>query len=143
MTGTFAQFLRDESGVVTVDWVVVTSGMVALALSVSSLVAGAVEDQSNDIASVLEGDVVFRSRHFGRTALEVAQGVELTHFGSNWVNNRMAKLMDPEEVSDQQLRNQHSTWTSRAADPNHAKHDRAADQVAVLEIAMDARGVRP
>lgn len=43
------QFLQNESGAVTVDWVVLTSAVVGLGIAVVMVVAGGVNDASNRI----------------------------------------------------------------------------------------------
>jgi hypothetical protein len=50
---TFQHFLQSENGAVTVDWVVLTSGLVGLGLSVMVVVSGGVEDLSNDTSTEL------------------------------------------------------------------------------------------
>ena len=49
----FKTFLSDESGAVTVDWVVLTAAIVGLGLAVMSVVSGGVEDLSGDISTAL------------------------------------------------------------------------------------------
>lgn len=49
----FNAFLSDESGAVTVDWVVLTAAIVGLGLAVMSVVSGGVEDLSGDISGAL------------------------------------------------------------------------------------------
>lgn len=49
----FKSFLSDESGAVTVDWVVLTAAIVGLGLAVMSVVSGGVEDLSGDISNAL------------------------------------------------------------------------------------------
>lgn len=49
----FSSFLSDESGAVTVDWVVLTAAIVGLGLAVMSVVSGGVEDLSGDISNAL------------------------------------------------------------------------------------------
>ena len=55
---TLTSFLSDESGAVTVDWVVLTAALVGLGLAVISVVSGGLEDLSGDIATQLEQDHV-------------------------------------------------------------------------------------
>lgn len=45
-----------ESGVVTVDWVVLTAAMVGVGLAVTNTVAAGLEDLSNEIRTQLERD---------------------------------------------------------------------------------------
>ena len=47
-------FKNDESGAVTVDWVVLTAALVGLGLAVMGVVSGGIEDLSTDISSALE-----------------------------------------------------------------------------------------
>lgn len=49
----FTIFLSDETGAITVDWVVVTAGVVGLALATLAVVSGGVENGSEDIAQSL------------------------------------------------------------------------------------------
>ena len=49
----FTSFVSDESGAVTVDWVVLTAAIVGLGLAVISVVSGGVEDLSGDISNAL------------------------------------------------------------------------------------------
>lgn len=49
-------FWSDESGAVTVDWVVMTGGVVGLGLATMAVVSGGVENLSGDIARQLSSD---------------------------------------------------------------------------------------
>ena len=51
-------FAVSESGVVTVDWVVLTAAMVGVGLAVTNTVAAGLEDLSNEIRTQLERDHV-------------------------------------------------------------------------------------
>ncbi|MBY6201259.1 hypothetical protein KUV65_07800 [Maritalea mobilis] len=46
----FKTFLSDESGAVTVDWVVLTAAIVGLGLAVMAVVSGGIEDLSSNIS---------------------------------------------------------------------------------------------
>ncbi|SDZ43947.1 hypothetical protein SAMN05444004_114105 [Jannaschia faecimaris] len=46
-------FIDDEFGAVTVDWVVLTAGLVGLGLAVMAVVSGGVEDISSDMGQTL------------------------------------------------------------------------------------------
>ena len=43
------QFLQNESGAITIDWVVLTSSVVGLGIAVLMVIAGGVNDASNRI----------------------------------------------------------------------------------------------
>ncbi|MEM8824851.1 MAG: hypothetical protein AAGF30_14690 [Pseudomonadota bacterium] len=49
-------FISDESGAVTVDWVVLTAALVGLGLAVMTVVRGGVSSVADDIDSTLEQD---------------------------------------------------------------------------------------
>ena len=55
MTNFMNAFIADESGAVTVDWVVLTAALVGLGLAVMAVVSGGVEDLSGDISNSLTG----------------------------------------------------------------------------------------
>lgn len=48
-------FIDDESGAVTVDWVIMSAGMVGMAIAVVALVSGGIEDLSSDAANEMSG----------------------------------------------------------------------------------------
>ena len=45
----FTKFANDESGAVTVDWVVLTAAIVGIAIAVITLISGGIESASNGI----------------------------------------------------------------------------------------------
>lgn len=53
MLNAIKTFKADESGAVTVDWVVLTAALVGLGLAVMGVVSGGIEDLSTDISSAL------------------------------------------------------------------------------------------
>lgn len=50
------KFVRNESGAVTVDWVVLTAGLVGLGLAVGTVVASGLDNATADIEGELRGD---------------------------------------------------------------------------------------
>ncbi|PWJ12110.1 Flp family type IVb pilin [Jannaschia seohaensis] len=55
------QFFKDESGAVTVDWVVLTAALVGLGIAVLSTVSIGVEDVTGDTVAAMDGDSVIRT----------------------------------------------------------------------------------
>jgi len=53
MTNLFQNFIKSESGAVTVDWVVLTAAIVGLGLAVMAVVSGGIEDLSTGINTSL------------------------------------------------------------------------------------------
>ena len=45
----FTKFANDESGAVTVDWVVLTAAIVGIAIAVVTLISGGIETAANGI----------------------------------------------------------------------------------------------
>ncbi|EEW26330.1 Flp family type IVb pilin [Rhodobacter ferrooxidans] len=57
MLNHFKSFANDESGAVTVDWVVLTAAIVGLGLVVMTTVGGAIKTQATAIATEVTSDV--------------------------------------------------------------------------------------
>jgi len=55
------KFLSDDSGAVTVDWVVLTAGLVGLGLATMAVVSAGVEDLSGDTRTQMESQVISTS----------------------------------------------------------------------------------
>lgn len=53
MTKHFETFLNDESGAVTVDWVVLTAALVGLGIAAMGVIRGGVNDLSTSISTGL------------------------------------------------------------------------------------------
>lgn len=53
----FKKFHNDESGAVTVDWVVLTAAIVGLGVVVMTTVGGAINTQSAQIGDKLDGQI--------------------------------------------------------------------------------------
>ena len=49
----FTKFANDESGAVTVDWVVLTAAVVGIAIAVISLISGGINTAANNINNEL------------------------------------------------------------------------------------------
>jgi Flp pilus assembly pilin Flp len=56
----FTRFKTDEDGAVTVDWVVLTGGLVGLAAIIGSYVANGVDTAGSDIQEALEAPTTFK-----------------------------------------------------------------------------------
>jgi len=76
-------------------------------------------------------------------ALEELMGGEIRQFSRFEVSQRLDTYFDPYERTEAQLRNAHATWAARDADPLYRDPDLANDMRAIIERAMDARGVTP
>ncbi|MEM7644542.1 MAG: hypothetical protein AAF366_18755 [Pseudomonadota bacterium] len=138
----FRRFLLDTAGAVTVDWVVLSAGLIGVGLAANGAVQTPQGRTAHEIALMMDAsEISFASRHSGRSPREVAQGIQLRHFDETFKTTRMDTLLNA--FSDQRLRNQYRIWRNRLADPDYGNPDRAADHVALLTIAMDARGLTP
>ncbi|MCV6825268.1 MULTISPECIES: Flp family type IVb pilin [Halocynthiibacter] len=58
MTKLFNNFVKDESGAVTVDWVVLTAAIVGLGIAVLATVRGGVTTLSGNISTAVAGVAV-------------------------------------------------------------------------------------
>ena len=61
MLGFFISFARDEDGAVTVDWVILTAGVVSLALAAVGVITDGTEAHSGDINNKLNEDLISTS----------------------------------------------------------------------------------
>lgn len=58
-------FIKDETGAVTVDWVVLTAALVGLGLAVMAVVSGGIETQSSNISDTMTDDSIIRTAFTG------------------------------------------------------------------------------
>ena len=61
MLGFLNSFAQDEDGAVTVDWVILTAGVVSLALAAVGVITDGTEDHSVDIKNKLNEDLISTS----------------------------------------------------------------------------------
>lgn len=54
MPAKFTSFITDESGAITVDWVVLTAACVALGLLSIALISGSIRDNGREARAILE-----------------------------------------------------------------------------------------
>ncbi len=55
MTNMIKNFVSNESGAVTVDWVVLTAAIVGLGLAVMSVVSSSTETLTNKVGTAMDG----------------------------------------------------------------------------------------
>ena len=77
MTNLIKNFASNESGAVTVDWVVLTAALVGLGLAVMAVVSGGVEDLSTEISQGLIDNDVLNSTQVFADGNQVLTGVTL------------------------------------------------------------------
>ena len=58
MRSLIKRFVESDAGAVTVDWVILTAGVVGLALAASSVIWDGTEDLSGDLDSQLSSQLV-------------------------------------------------------------------------------------
>ena len=57
----FNAFLKDESGAVTVDWVVLTAAIVGLGIAIMTTVGGGTQDLADTVSTHLSGEGITTS----------------------------------------------------------------------------------
>jgi len=140
-------FLKDESGAVTVDWVVITSGVVGLGLATMAVVSGGVQSTSNSVGGTMTGFEISSSFGDGLTAIGdwlsgYAPVNDALHGptwgpddqGRNWVENTYDNWS---ELSDQQIMDMYSADYANAIMGDATR----ADYIAVQERIMAERGI--
>lgn len=135
-------FWRDTSGAITVEWTLLTGGLVAIALAATGVVGSGLDANTAMLHAEFTREYrSYEARNFGRSPEEVAQALELEVMSSNRRDTRVEQLLNA--LTDNQLRNQHRTWNTRAANPEYDRLPLARDQVKLINVVMDARKVDP
>lgn len=75
------RFLSDDSGAVTVDWVVLTAAIVGIAIAVIGLISGGIQDASNGILGSLNAAGEFT---FGGSATAGTMSEYFDQFGDDF-----------------------------------------------------------
>ena len=136
-----ASFFRDESGAVTVDWVVLSAGVVGLGLATLAVASGGVENLSGDIAQDL-ANVDVTALPFGGAvaALLDYSGYSLVGplHSEGWrasEQDRFAAMDDAQLMADFA----HSYAIAQGGVYPHAQHE--TDRMGVMLSEMSTRGM--
>ena len=57
----FKKFKKDESGAVTVDWVVMTAAVVGIGIATTAAVSTGLNDTASDTSNLMESDIISTS----------------------------------------------------------------------------------
>ena len=137
-----AGFLRDESGAVTADWVVLSAGLVVLGIGAVGISSGGVETLSHSVADELLPDSTMANyRYFGTTYEGYIRSVSWVSRTTGQQLDLFQQLVDPAQNSDAQLLSEHQLWTGLAEDETYPDMVLAMERVALIEVALDARGL--
>lgn len=99
-------FVCEESGAVTVDWVLLTSALVGVALAAIGVVSGGMGALSNDIDTTISSNEIIQTSFFNETVSESTDGVfDLANYvflsdsGGfvSWQENTLPLLDEPDE----------------------------------------------
>lgn len=130
------------SGAITVEWTLLTGGLVAIALAATAVVGSGLASNTAMLNEEFTREYRFHeTRNFGRSPTEVAQALKMEVLSNSRRDRRVARLLDA--LTENQLRNQHRTWNTRAADASYSNLPLARDQRNLINVAMDARDVDP
>jgi hypothetical protein len=144
------EFLKSESGAVTVDWVVLTAAIVGLGLASMAVVSAGVEDLSDDTATHLTDIDVSESPFDSLNAFDVSGYVPLTgdaNFGlitgatsgqsndqlRNWGDLARQMAMNPAN-DDATRRQEADTYAARYAELQ-ARGEDVSDMVDPRDLA--------
>ncbi|MBF9043199.1 hypothetical protein HKCCE4037_07670 [Rhodobacterales bacterium HKCCE4037] len=117
---TSTSFIADESGAVTVDWVVLTAGLVGLGLATIAIASGGVENLSNDTGQTL-ANMEIRTSFGSVTALEWTAYVPEDQLWLPW-----PEYFETEGYSDERLLEEIESY-AHAADAEPGEDDYAHD----------------
>lgn len=94
---TLTSFLRDEAGAVTVDWTVLTAGLVGMGLATVAVVSGGVEALSRDVdAQLREGHIISAFSSFAPG--DILAEMDFSDGLGAWVGGRVVDLAGFGEV---------------------------------------------
>ena len=141
------QFFKDESGAVTVDWVVLTAAIVGIAMAVIALISGGVEDASEGINDELivsnftfggndanwASDYIPLSGQHGDTW----SGDGVDDEGRTWAENTYDGWS---ALSDDELMTMYVNTQITASSSSDPLYD---DYIAVQEQILTERGISP
>ena len=103
-------FLSDDSGAVTVDWVVLTAALVGLGLAVMGVVRGGVADLSGDVATNLKSDGIIRTAFTRDNASALSSAAAALQIDPSRDTANITSM------SNGDLANAQSAWNTNAAD---------------------------
>lgn len=133
------RFLRDESGAVTVDWVVLTAAIVGLGLAVMAVVSGGVENLSNDTARQLALIEVGQSPFTNMDNYDLGGFVHAIDDGL--AENTFAAYSNTDDYTDQQVVDALTGYHDSLIGGSAAYSDTDVDQYAGVYAAADERGI--
>ncbi|QBY00834.1 hypothetical protein E2K80_08935 [Rhodophyticola sp. CCM32] len=133
------EFCTDETGAVTVDWMVLTAAVMGLGLAAWANIATEVEDLAGETSSSLtEADIVFQSRYMGRSIEDMALDMPVGNRGDAWKTRRVNSIQG---LTDTQLTNQTQTWSNRTAETSNFSQERIDFEHDVRALEMQRRGI--
>lgn len=121
------KFLHDETGAVTVDWVVLTAAIVGLGLAVMAVVSGGVENLSNETAVELASIDVGASPFTGIPSGYPTLG-DWAAYGADIGNTNISYdgyVADLASMDTNDIRNEAIQWAAIAADTSESANVRA------------------
>ena len=148
------EFLNDEAGAVTVDWVVLTAAIVGLGLAVMAVVSGGVENLSGDVAGELAevepGDNFFAglaaSAGIDWSAYSPVAGTHGTDTwgydseGQTWAENTYSGWSELDDATITSMYNEQYA-IAMTGNTGSEFHRQRADYVTVTEQIMTDRGM--
>lgn len=145
-------FVFEESGAVTVDWVVLTSALVALGVATLAVVSGGVGEVSNETSTHLASvETGIDSYAFTQTTVDWgayasvanshAQGVWGPDAeGRHWAENTYDSWSQLDDSTITSMYNDHYA-TAITGNTGSEYHRQRADYLAVSQQIMDERGI--
>ena len=125
---------ENDSGAVTVDWVVLTAALVGLGLAAMSVVSGGVEDLANDTNDSLNRSIVETSLNFGQRVVTSMEDLNLMGYYAN----PEGRLASDKAMGDGELVMYSMLMQARNALNNSASNNDRSEisQLAVYELGL-------
>lgn len=132
MLPTFRTFWARDAGAASTEAAFAVAALVGVAAVAAFLMLGG-DNRQADAPRLAPQEVALT---------ELLDG-QIRQFSAAQVRMRLATYLDPSERTASQLRNAHRIWARRVGDRDYSDPDLAADMLAIIERAMQLRGVRP
>ncbi len=139
-------FWQDESGAITVDWVVLTAGLVGLGIATTAVVSGGMQTQSTAVSGTMTGIEISASFDTGTSLADWLAGYTPVNMGlhgpswgpdaegRNWVENTYDSWS---ALSDAEITAMYTADYASAVGGDATR----ADYIAVQQMIMAERGI--
>lgn len=138
-------FLKDETGAVSLDWAVITAAVLGIGVAGTVLARSGVDDLSANVQTNLAAELGVQTVARPVPPDQMADRIAATRWQTGSTQQQVAmfyRLADPSATPDAALLAEHSQWVGLAGDTTYTYPEMAEERLALIEAAMEARGLQ-